>query len=68
MMEMTHYRTIDEACRALRISKSKLYHLHRAGKITMHKFGRTTLIPQQSIDDVLEEIAKTVREPVSETK
>lgn len=41
--------TVPEACYALGIGRSKLYALIGAGRITVFKIGKRTLIPADSL-------------------
>ncbi|HJP81225.1 MAG TPA: helix-turn-helix domain-containing protein [Candidatus Saccharimonadales bacterium] len=49
-MARYQFLTIREAHQMLRISKSKLYDMLRAGKIKAYKIGSRTIIPLQSIE------------------
>ncbi len=55
MMEEAHrLLTIDEAGRALRISRQSLYRLIADKKITVTKIGGRTFIDRQDLEDYIE--------------
>jgi excisionase family DNA binding protein len=44
---------IPEACRITGIGRSKLYELIKAGKLTVVKVGSITLVPVESLRELL---------------
>jgi len=49
---------IPDACRALGISRSKLYELISAGDLSVRKIGRKTVIPRENLTSFVARLAR----------
>jgi excisionase family DNA binding protein len=57
--EVSPYRTIAEAMNVLRCSKSKIYALHRQGRLELVKFDRATRVTERSLQKLLDQLETT---------
>jgi excisionase family DNA binding protein len=50
---------VDEAAEALRLSRSSIYELIRAGRLRTVKHGSRRLVPVAALDDFVRDLAQT---------
>jgi len=54
--------TINEACDAIGVGRSKIYQLIQSGEITPRKLGKRTLIPSEELLKLISNLPTSKRE------